>query len=108
MDNSDQNEDEREVLKALVARISKRRCVLVLGPGVAIRVDDPDRRPLDELLALDLLAKTPIQAGDTSLSPPSLRRAAGLYFHQKKDRDLLEIAVRDFYACESGSTTTFH
>jgi hypothetical protein len=108
VENSDQNEDEREVLKALVARITKRRCVLVLGPGVAIRVNDPDRRPLDELLALDLLAKTPIQAGDTSLSPPSLRHAAGLYFRQKKDRELLEVAVRDFYACESGSTTTFH
>jgi hypothetical protein len=108
VENSDQNDEEREVLKALVARISKRKCVLVLGPRVAIRANDPDRRPLDELLACNLIAKIPKHAGDTSRSPPSLRRAADLYFREKKDHELLELAVRDFYAREASSTTDFH
>lgn len=38
-----------KALKKLIERIKLGQCVLVLGPRVAIRPDDPERTPLDEL-----------------------------------------------------------
>src|ERR1700720_2938326 len=93
MENSGQSDEGREELEALVARIKKRKCVLVLGPRIAIRPNDPDRRPLDELLACELLAKISAQASDPSHSSPSLRRASDSYMREKRDHDLLESAV---------------
>lgn len=108
MENSGLNDTERRELRGLVERIKRGDCVLVLGPRLAIRANDPDRRPLDELLACDLLASIGTQASETSLSPPSLRRAADLHYRLRQDREDLELAVQDFYAHEAESTTDFH
>lgn len=108
MENSGQNDAERRELLALVERIKKGGCVLVLGPRVAIRANDPDRRPLDELLACELLASIGTQGSEASLSPPNLRHAADRYYRLHQDREELELAVQDFYAREAGSTMDFH
>jgi hypothetical protein len=82
--------------------------VLVLGPRVAIRANDPERRPLDELLALELSASLGGQANESTLSPPSLRRAADLYYRRRQSRMDLDLAAQDFYEREASSTTEFH
>ena len=103
MENS--RSDELGFLKTLVEEInSPTGCVLVLGPRVAVRPDDENRRPLDEILAGELLASLHETANAT---PPSLRYAAELYVHSK-GRTPLEVAARDFYARESNSTTDLH
>ena len=108
MEESGQHDTERRELRGLVERIKRGNCVLVLGPRLAIRANDPDRRPLDELLARDLLASLGAQASETSLLPPSLRRAADLHYRLCQEREVLELAVQDFYAREAESTTDFH
>jgi hypothetical protein len=75
LEKSSTSDTERRELRNLVEQIkSEAGCVLVLGPRVAVRADDPDRHPLDELLALGLYASLGEQANETALSPPSLRR----------------------------------
>jgi TIR domain/SIR2-like domain len=108
MENSWQDNTELRELRSLVERIKRGNCVLVLGPRVAVRANDPDRQPLDELLACDLLASIGAQGSAPLLSPVTLRRAADLYYSQRQDREDLELAVRDFYEREAGSTTDFH
>ena len=108
MEESGQHDTERKELRGLVERIKRGDCVLVLGPRLAIRANDPDRRPLDELLACELLASIGAQTSETSLSPPSLRRAADLHYRLRQDREELELTVQDFYAHEAESTTDFH
>lgn len=108
MENSQQNDTELRELRGLVERIKRGDCVLVLGPHVAIRTSDPDRRPLDELLASDLLTSIGAQGSEASHAPTNLRRAAELYYRERHDREELELVVQDFYARESGSTTDFH
>jgi len=76
--------------------------VLVLGPRLAVRADDPERRPLDELLAAELLASIGAEG------PPNLRQAAEIYYRESHDREVLEITVRDFYEREAPATTPFH
>jgi nucleotide-binding universal stress UspA family protein len=108
METSWQNTTEFRELRGLVERIKRGNCVLVLGPRVAIRANDPNRLPLDELLARDLLASIGARGGVSLPSPVTLRRAADLYYSQRQDREDLELAVRDFYEREAGSTTDFH
>lgn len=98
---------ELRELRALVERIKRGDCVLVLGPRVAIRAGDPERMPLDELLALELLDSLGPDAPQTS-QPPTLRRAADLYYRVRKDREDLELTVQDFYLREAAATTDFH
>jgi nucleotide-binding universal stress UspA family protein len=106
VEDSGPNEAERRELRGLVERIKRGDCVLVLGPRVAVRANDPERRSLDELLARDLLAAAGAPAGDPS--PTDLHRAAEVHYRQRQDREELELAVQDFYAHEAGSTTDFH
>lgn len=108
MEISRQNDTELRELRGLVERIKRGDCVLVLGPRVAIRANDPDRRTLEELLARNLLTSINAQESEASLSSTSLRRAADLYYRQRQDREDLELAVQDFYTCEAGTTTDFH
>jgi hypothetical protein len=103
VDESGQNDAERRELRGLVERIRRGDCVLVLGPRLAVRAGDPDRRPLDELLAYDLLASLSEQGKLASQSPVSLRRAADLHYRERQDREDLELAVQDFYAREATS-----
>lgn len=99
VETSRQNERE---LRGLVERINRGDCVLVLGPRVAVRPDDPERRPLDGLLAQELMESIGATAGE------SLHRAADLFYRTRQDRVELDVAVQDFYEREAGATTDFH
>ncbi|HEX7829972.1 MAG TPA: toll/interleukin-1 receptor domain-containing protein [Thermoanaerobaculia bacterium] len=90
-------------LRGLVERINRGDCVLVLGPRVAVRPDDPERRPLDTLLAEELLESIGVTGGS-----PDLHRAADLYYRTRQDRVELDLAVQDFYEREASATTDFH
>jgi hypothetical protein len=108
LEKSSTSDTERRELRILVEDIkSKAGCVLVLGPSVAIRANDPDRRPLDELLARELYASLDKQASEAPFLPPILRRAADLYYRHQGRTDL-EVTAQDFYAREASSTTDFH
>lgn len=85
-------------------RINRGDCVLVLGPRVAVRPGDPERRSLDQLLAQELIESI----GESPASPPSLHRAADLFYRTRQDRVELDVAVQDFYEREAGGTTDFH
>lgn len=100
------NDRELRELRGLVERIKRGDCVLVLGPRVAVRAGDPERVPLDELLAQELLDALGPDAPQGA-QPMTLRRAADLYYRVRKDRDDLELTVQDFYAREA-ETTDFH
>jgi TIR domain/SIR2-like domain len=99
---------ELRELRGLVERIKRGDCVLVLGPRIATRVHDSERRPLDEQLARELLDGIGDVRIEPSSSAISLRRAADLYYRERRDRDELELAVQEFYARESEETTQFH
>ena len=109
MGDSQQNDLPPRELRNLVERIKRGNCVLVLGPCVAVRANDPSRRPLDELLASELLKDLGPLENEASRSPLTLRRAADLYLDKKiGDRVSLELDVKDFYTREAGTTTDFH
>jgi hypothetical protein len=107
VETSRQNERELRELRGLVERINRGDCVLVLGPRVAVRPDDPERRPLDSLLAEELMESIGVTAEGTA-SPANLHRAADLYYQTRQDRVELDLAVQDFYEREASATTDFH
>lgn len=92
-------------LRGLVERIRRGDCVLVLGPRASFRPGDPDRKPLDECLAAELVAAV---GGNTSPGRLSLGHAADLFYRDRQDRDELELAVREFFEREGVTTTDFH
>lgn len=102
------NDVERRELRGLLERIKKGDCVLVLGPRVAVRPNDPEYIPLDELLASELILDSGAAPADVAAAGTGLRRAADLYYRAKRDRQVLEIAAQDFYAREDAATTVFH
>ncbi|HEX9982111.1 MAG TPA: toll/interleukin-1 receptor domain-containing protein [Thermoanaerobaculia bacterium] len=106
METSRQSERELRELRGLVERISRGDCVLVLGPRVAVRPDDPERRPLDTLLAQELLECIGVEGAEASSA--SLHRAADLYYRTRQDRVELDVAVQDFYERQGSATTDFH
>jgi nucleotide-binding universal stress UspA family protein len=99
---------EKRELRSLVERIKQGKCVLVLGPRVAVRPDDPDRRPLDELLALELLKDISASEEDVAATAGNLRRAADQYVRSQGDPFMLTTFARDFYAAIGEVTTDFH
>ena len=107
MDNPRQNDAELRELRGLVERIKRGDCILVLGPRVAVRPDDPERRPLEDRLAEELAATSGADESEVAQASTNLRRAADLHYRLRKDREELELTVQDFYARETG-TTAFH
>jgi len=105
VETSRQNERE---LRGLVERINRGDCVLVLGPRVAVRPGDPERRPLDSLLAEELIESIGVTSAESTASSASLHRAADLYYRTRQDRVELDVAVQDFYEREASATTDFH
>ncbi|HEX7150311.1 MAG TPA: toll/interleukin-1 receptor domain-containing protein [Thermoanaerobaculia bacterium] len=105
METSRQNERE---LRGLVERISRGDCVLVLGPRVAVRPDDPGREPLDSLLARELVESLGVTGPEGASAGMNLHRAADLHYRTLHDRVELDVAVQDFYEREAGATTDFH
>lgn len=108
METSRQSERELRELRGLVERINRGDCVLVLGPRVAVRADDPERQPLDALLAEELIESIGVTGPEGSAASASLHRAADLYYRTRQDRVELDVAVQDFYEREAGATTAFH
>jgi len=107
VDSSSSVDSDSGDLRGLVERIRRGDCVLVLGPRVAIESGEGGGRPLDERLALELIARLESSNADTA-STVSLRRAADLYYRARQDREDLELAVQDFYQREAEATTDFH
>src|SRR5437764_7577311 len=105
MDDARQFENELRDVRVLVERIKRGDCVLVLGPRVAVRADDQARTPFDELLARELLESI---GQPLDFAPSNLRRAAELYYHQRKDRAELELVVGDFYRRTATTPTDLH
>ena len=105
METSRQNERE---LRGLVERINRGDCVLVLGPRVAVRADDPERQPLDCLLAEELIESIGVTGDEGTAASANLHRAADLYYRTRQDRVELDVAVQDFYEREASATTDFH
>ena len=108
MESSRQAEVEARELRGLVERIKRGDCVLVLGPRVAVRAGDAERKPLDELLAEKLVAAAGAEDEESAQAETSLRRAADLHYRLVKDREDLELTVGDFYREHAGPTTDFH
>lgn len=109
MENSQQKDLSPLEIRILVEQIKRGNCVLVLGPRVAVRANDPSRIPLDERLASELLKKLDPLENEAFHSPITLRRAADLYLSKGEGgRDGLELNVKDFYASQAGTTTDFH
>lgn len=107
MDTRPTDRETRE-LRSLVERIRRGDCVLVLGPRVAIRPNDPQRKPLEDVLASELLASLDLPDNEAAPCVSSLRAAADQYDRVRRDREELELAVHDFYAKYSEPTTAFH
>jgi hypothetical protein len=107
VESPQQRDRELRELRGLVERIRRGDCVLVLGPRVAIRAGDPERVPLDELLARELLSAVESDPAASARSM-TLRSAADLHYRTRKDREDLELTVQDFYLREAASTTGFH
>jgi hypothetical protein len=105
VETSRQNERE---LRGLVERINRGDCVLVLGPRVAVRPDDPERQPLDRLLAEELIESIGVTGAEGAAASADLHRAADLYYRTRQDRVELDVAVQDFYEREASATTDFH
>jgi hypothetical protein len=108
VETSRQNERELRELRGLVERINRGDCVLVLGPRVAVRPDDPERRPLDSLLAEELIESIGVTGAEGTASSTNLHRAADLYYRTRQDRVELDVAVQEFYEREASATTDFH
>jgi TIR domain/SIR2-like domain len=108
MEHFSENNSEQIDLQELAELITRGNCVLVLGPRVAIRANDQNRIPLDELLARELLSKLPTSKSEGAPSGISLRRATELVYPRRQDRVKLELAVKKFYAAEAAATTDFH
>jgi TIR domain/SIR2-like domain len=108
VETSRQNDRELRELRGLVERINRGDCVLVLGPRVAVRPDDPERQPLDVLLAQELIESLGPTGVEGTASSANLHRAADLYYRTRQDRVELDIAVQDFYEREASATTEFH
>ncbi len=97
---------EARFLRALLERIRKGTCVLLMGPGVAIAPDEST--PLTARLAREL-AQDPQISEDPRLGDRNnLRHVAQLYYQVKRDRDELRLAAEDFYSRFDGVTTEFH
>jgi hypothetical protein len=108
VETSRQNDRELRELRGLVERINRGDCVLVLGPRVAVRPDDPERRPLDILLAEELVESIGVTGAEGAAASADLHRAADLYYRTRQDRVELDVAVQDFYEREGSATTDFH
>ncbi len=94
-------------LRALLERIRKGTCVLLMGPGVAIAPDDTTA-PLTVRLSREL-AQDPQIDNDPRLGDrDNLSHAAQLYYQVKRDRDELRLVAEDFYSRFATVTTAFH
>ena len=92
--------------RRLLQTIRRGRCILLLGPGVAVAPDDDQHIPLTTRLARSLAGQLP--AADVCDSN-NLSHVAQLYYQDPNfSRIDLESAVKDFYAPFEQETTPLH
>jgi hypothetical protein len=101
-------EADKKFLRALVERIKVGRCVLLMGPRVAVDVSHPDRPPITSLLARRLAADPSLEGKCPPEMEGNLRYVAQLHYECKRDREDLAIGTADFYQNLKGTTTPFH
>lgn len=90
--------------RRLVQTIRRGRCILLLGPGVAVAPGDDRHSPLTTRLARSLAG----QLADVC-DPANLSHVAQLYYQDPNFSRLdLESAVKDFYAPFEQETTPLH
>jgi hypothetical protein len=95
-------------LRALVERIRAGRCVLLIGPGVAVDVSGTERIPIATLLARRLASDPVIQPRCSPDMEGNLRYVAQLHYEVKRDLEDLALVIADFYQGLKGKTTEFH
>lgn len=97
--------------RVLLKSIEQGKCVLFLGPGVAVDPADPQTKPLHIQLARQLAAEL-VTAGkrDQFAADANLGHVASVYQREMrpKGRAGLELAVEDFYARYREQTTQLH
>ena len=98
---------EARYVRALLERIRKGTCVLLMGPGVAIAPDDPTT-PLTVRLSHELAQDPQINEDPRLGDRSNLRHVAQLHYQVKRDRDELRLAAEDFYGRFATVTTDFH
>lgn len=87
--------------------IQRGTCVLLLGPGVAVCEQDPQRTPLTTLLSRSLADA--LGHDFQIVNPDDLRHIGQVFLHRpENDRVDLELAVKDFYAPFEQQTTALH
>jgi len=99
---------DAKFLRALVERIRAGRCVLLMGPGVAVDGSGPDRTPITSLLARRLASDPAIQPRCSPDMEGNLRYVAQLHYEIKRDLEDLALVIADFYQALKGTTTDFH
>jgi TIR domain/SIR2-like domain len=99
-----QGRDGRLLLRA----IQREKCIVVLGPGVAIAPDDPLGQSLTVRLAETLAAELDKQDKHV-INRTDLAHVAQVYEREMpKRRPGLEMAVEEFYTPYRGLTTSLH
>lgn len=104
--------EEKELLsehdwRRLARTVQSKKCVLILGPGVAVDAGDASRTPLSVLLARSLAER--VESTDLIVSPDDLAHVAQIFVHEPgQDRYDLEVTVEEFYKRHQGHTTTLH
>ncbi|MFO1430347.1 MAG: toll/interleukin-1 receptor domain-containing protein [Candidatus Competibacteraceae bacterium] len=97
--------DERD-WDRLTETVRRKRCILLLGPGVAVAPGDDPPIPLTTRLARALAAQLPVA---DVCDPDSLSHVAQLYYqHPDFSRLDLERAVKDFYKSYEQESTQLH
>lgn len=90
----------------LIETIRRKRCILLLGPGLTVAPGDDQHVPLTTRLAQVLAGQLP--ATDVC-DPDNLSHVAQLYFqHPDFSRIDLERAVKRFYASYEQESTPLH
>ena len=96
---------DRQFIRALVERIRAGRCVLLMGPGVAVNAE---REPLTALLARRLAAAPELQGKCPAEMVDDLRYVAQAHYEAKQNLEELALETKDFYSAFQGTTTQFH
>jgi hypothetical protein len=96
--------------RVLLKSIRQRKCILLLGPGVAIDPANPQGDPLPIQLAQRLAGELrDAGKGDQLLAAGDLAHVAQTYEREmRKRRAGLELAIEDFYAPYHDQTTQLH
>jgi len=96
--------------RVLLKSIRQRKCILLLGPGVAVDPANPQGDPLPIQLAQRLADELRNAGkGDRLLAAGDLAHVAQTYEREmRKRRAGLELAIEDFYAPYHDQTTQLH